>query len=255
MAIDPKYMELINADIDGEISAPESAELEAFLADSPDGRRLHADMRDLARALGQLEEQDPPTNLRHRIMSNIPRQQTPRQTDSLLRTLFASPVLRYAATFAAGALLMASIVGSDRISESAFSDVSGLVGTIADPAVLGPADDSIDITSTQIAGKVSLRSSGTMLILDFDLVAADRVDIVADYSDRTIWFNGFAQLESSGTAVSAEQGRVKLSMEGKRRYAVFLHNQGNRNTQIDLKFLAGEELLHESSLRYNGAAR
>ena len=101
-----------------------------------------------------------------------------------------------------------------------------------------------------MAGVVNLRTAGTLLILDFDLAASKQVDIVADYSDRSIWFNGFAQLESSGTSVSAETGQVTLSMEGKRRYAVFLHNKNGRDVEIDLRFMADGELLHASSRRF-----
>jgi hypothetical protein len=250
MAIEQKYVDLINADIDGEITAAEQADLQAFLADSVDGRELHAELMTLNGALDALEEQDPPPYLRHVIMSRIPTQQVKRQTDGFLYSMFMSPVLRYAGSFAAGALLMMSVIGSDRISDTAFDDVSGLVGTMTDPAALGPADDKIDITQNTVAGTISLRSAGSMLVLDFDLMASEKIDIIADYTDKTIWFNGFAQLESSGTSVSAETGRVSLSMEGKRRYAVFLHNEGGRETTVNLRFKVDGEVVHEASLNF-----
>ncbi len=251
MAIDQKYIDLINADIDGEIQEAEKAELEAFLADSAAGRKLHADLAAVAEGLDGLDKLEPPPHLKRVIMNTLPA--APRSEESSsggLKSLFALPVLRYAATFAAGALLTMSLVGSNRISETAFDDVSGLVGTIANPAALGPAVDSFDISHNEIAGTVSLRNAGAMLILDFDLVSADRVDIVADYADRSIWFNGFAQLESSGASVSAETGRVTLRMQGKRRYAVFLHNGENREGEIALRFLSGQDVLHESTLSF-----
>ena len=78
----------------------------------------------------------------------------------------------------------------------------------------------------------------------------DAIEIEADYSDQTIWFNGFAQLESEGTTMSAETGRVRLGMEGKRRYAVYLHNRGSRETTVNLRFVANGEVVHEASLDY-----
>jgi hypothetical protein len=92
-----------------------------------------------------------------------------------------------------------------------------------------------------------------MLILDFDLVAKSHIDIEANYTDRSIWFNGFAQLESEGTTISAETGRIRLGMNGKRRYAVYLHNQGGRETTVNLRFLADGEVVHEASLDYTPA--
>jgi hypothetical protein len=154
--------------------------------------------------------------------------------------------------FAAGVLLTLSILSSDRISNEAFDDVTGLVGTISDP-ISGNLISEIAIDNAKVAGQVSLRSSGSMLILDFDLVANSPIEIEADYADRTIWFNGFAQLESSGTTISAKSGSVTLGMEGKRRYAVYLQNSGERSVTFKLRFVAGGEVVHEASLKYDPA--
>ena len=86
-----------------------------------------------------------------------------------------------------------------------------------------------------------------------DLAAKQPIEIVAGYSDKTIWFNGFAQLESVGTNVAAEADTVTLEMEGKRRYAFYLNNPGMRPTTIDLRFMANGEIIHEAQLRFVGA--
>ena len=89
------------------------------------------------------------------------------------------------------------------------------------------------------------------LILDFDLVADGPVRIEVDYPGRTIWFNGFGQLESSGTTIAVKSGSVSLSMEGKRRYAVYLHNEGEQSAStMNLRFVAGGEVVHKASLHY-----
>lgn len=254
MSIEQKYIELINADIDGEIRAADRAELDAFLARSEEGRALHAELQELGRTLNALDALEPPPHLRRTIMNALPASSAaPRKSRGFMLTLMELPALRYAASFAAGAVLTMSVVGSKKISDEAFDDVTGLVGTISDPASLGPAADSLEIEISEVAGTVNLRSAGTLLVLDFDLAASKAVEIVADYSDKSIWFNGFAQLESSGTSVSAEVGEVTLSMEGKRRYAVFLHNQSGRDVEIGLKFMSDGELLHASTLNYAAA--
>ena len=105
---------------------------------------------------------------------------------------------------------------------------------------------SVSVDELDVAGVVSLRSAGSLLILDFDLVAKDHIEVEADYSDPSLWFNGFAQLESEGTTISAETGRVRLGMNGKRRYAVYLHNRGGRETTVNLRFLADGRFLWTS---------
>ncbi len=255
MSVEQRYVELINADIDGEIRDADKADLDAFLAQSEEGRALHAELAELSRALEALDELEPPPHLRHVIMNSLPAAARPSTSGGFLQTLVELPALRYAASFVAGALLTMSVVGSKKISDEAFDDVTGLVGTISDPAVLGPAADTLDIETSEVAGSVNLRSAGSLLILDFDLAASTKVEIVADYSDKSIWFNGFAQLESDGASVSAATGQVTLSMEGKRRYAVFLHNQDNRDVEIDLRFMSGGALIHASTLSYGTSAK
>ncbi len=254
MAIEQKYTDLINADIDGEISPGDKAELEKFLSQSPEGRALHEQISGLCASLEAVDPEVPPPHLRHVIMSSVkpPSTQSGTGTPGVFQSLFAAPALRYAAMFAAGVFLTLSLVNSGQISNQAFDDVTGLVGSVANP-VDAELISSVSVDEQLVAGTVSLRSAGSMLILDFDLASADAIEIEAGYSDPSIWFNGFAQLESSDTSVSAETGRVTLGMQGKRRYAVYLHNAGGRQTTVNLQFRAYGEVVHEASLDYEPA--
>jgi hypothetical protein len=249
MAIEQKYTDLINAAIDGEISNEEKAELEAFLASSADGRTLHDELASLCGTLDKLEAEAPPVHLGHAIMNALPPTRKPESSPGFLPALLGMPAFKYAFTFAAGVILALTIVDSGKISNRAFDNVTGLVGTIADPidATLASA---VSVDELDVAGIVALRSAGSLMILDFDLVSKDHIEIEAGYSDPSIWFNGFAQLESDDTTVAAAPGRVRLGMKGKRRYAVFLHNQGEHETTVNLRFLANGEVVHEASLEF-----
>jgi hypothetical protein len=252
MAIDQKFIDLINADIDGEISDVEMSELTAFLADSPEGRAQHEHLSMLCESLDSVEHVSPPVHLRHVIMNSIKPAKPEQESPGILQILFAVPTLRYGLTFAAGVFLTLSLVNSVQLSNSALDDVTGLVGTMSDP-IAADIVSSIAVDSVEVAGTVSLRNSGPMLILDFDLTTQGPLEIQADYTDRTIWFNGFGQLESSGTTISAENGHIRLGMDGKRRYAVYLHNEGRRGTTVSLRFIAGGKIVHEASLVYEPA--
>lgn len=253
MTIEQKFTDLINADLDGEISDAEKAELKRFLIENDAGRALHDELSSLCNKLDNVEQIDPPPYMRHIIMNSVPKAQAAGESPGFLQILFATPALKYAMTFAAGVFLTLSIVNSTQISNQAFDNVTGLVGTVAEPVNAALAD-SVVLREMNIAGTVSLRSTGSLLILDFDLVSADHIEIHADYTDRTIWFNGFAQLASEGTSVSAEAGRVRLDMdEGKRRYAVYLQNESDRDTTVSLRFLADGEVVHQANLEYSPA--
>ena len=249
MATNQKYTDLINADIDGEISDADKSVLTAFLARDAEGRALHEELSSFCASLSCGELESPPPHLKHVIMNSVKVTRPVLVSPGFLQTMFAAPALKYAATFSVGVFLTLSLVNSGQLSNSALDDITGLVGTISDPIDANLAS-SITVDTVEIAGKISLRTEGSMLILDFDLVAQGPIEILADYTDRTIWFNGFGQLESSGTTVMAEAGQIRLGMDGKHRIAIYLHNEGRRKTTVSLRFLAGGRLVHEASLDY-----
>ena len=251
MTIDPKYFELIQADIDGEIDDAGKVDLENFLAESEEGRAVYEELETLCRSLDGLPTIDPPAHLRHVLLNQAPVRAAPQPAPDILQRLLSGPLLGYVGVFAAGVALTLALVDSDQISRGAFDDVTGLVGTIADPRFNAPEHGMISVDESEVAGTVTLRSTGPLLIVDFDLSARQPVEIVAGYSDRTIWFNGFAQLESTGTSIAAETGAVTLKMDGKRRYAVYLNNPGMRPTTINLKFRADERVIHEAQLSFS----
>lgn len=250
MAIDPKTVELINADVDGEISSTDKEELTALLTGSPEAKAMHAELSGLSSSLNELPDLDPPVHLKHTIMASIPKSEAQKRRSNFLHSIFAAPAMRYAAMFAAGSLITLTLISSDQVSDRAFNDVTGLVGTISTEVPDGPGVQSTRIDRPEVAGRVTLRNSGPLLIVDFDLVSSGPVDIVASYADQTVWFNGFAQLESPGASISAQSGRVTMQIEGKRRYALFLHNAGDRNISINLQFMANGQLVYDTDVKY-----
>lgn len=251
MPIEPRMSDLIQADIDGEIADGDKAELDAFLAQSEAGRALYGEFESLIAVLDEMEDVEVPAHLKHVVMNMVPAAE-PQRPDrpGFMRRMFAAPALGYVGTFAAGAILAIALVNSSEVSTTAFDDMTGLVGTIADVEKIGKTHSSVSIDKSEVAGTVTLRQTGTLLILDFDLAAQHAVEIHARYADKSIWFNGFAQLESPGTSIDVEMGLVKLEMHGKRRYAVFLNNPGNHNALIEMDFMEGGRLIHATSLGF-----
>lgn len=252
MTIDPKYFELIQAEIDGEIDDAGKAELENFLAESEEGRAVYEELETLCRSLDSMPSLNPPSHLRHMLLNQAPVKAPTQPSPNLLQRLFSGPLLGYVGVFAAGVALTLALLDSGQISRGAFDDVTGLVGTLADAGRIAPEHGTISIDKSEVAGTVTLRSTGPLLIVDFDLSARQPVEIVAGYWDKTIWFNGFAQLESTGTSIAAETGAVTVRMDGKRRYAVYLNNPGMRPATIDLRFMANDEVIHEAQLSFSG---
>ena len=71
MAIEEDILELIHADIDGEISEGERERLRAHLQSNPEAQRKHDEIAELCHALDDIEERAPPEHLKHLSLIHI----------------------------------------------------------------------------------------------------------------------------------------------------------------------------------------
>lgn len=248
MTLPDRTVELIQASVDREISAADNRELESILAKSAEARRYQADMSELCNVLESAEALDPPAHLRHLIIDSVESNRRRVLRPKAGSRFLAAPAFRLATAFAAGVVLTWSFVSSDDLSRNAFEDVTGLVGTISDSKLAMPGTTGISISHASIAGTITMRQSGNLLVIDFDLVSKGPMDVIAGFPKTDMWFNGFAQLESNGTSVAAEPGRVTISMDGKRRYALYLNDSGRRVAAVDLQFVSSGSVVHEARL-------
>ena len=147
-------------------------------------------------------------------------------------------------------IIVAGLVGIGVVYFGMNFPAGDLVGTMSESGETAPGVASLTINKAEIAGTVTLRRADPILIIDFDMSTNGPIDIVASYEDKTVWFNGFAQLESTGTSISAESNQIRIQVDGKRRYAVFLHNSRSRNLSINLQFFANGEPVHQAVLEY-----
>ena len=247
MTIDDKYLELINADIDGELDEAGKRELAEYLATNEEAQQAYDELAALCGQLDAVEAVEPPPHLKYAILDSVPKKPAKAAAaEPAWRSIFAMPIFRHAAAFAAGIVMTLALVNSNQISNQAFDDVTGLVGTISDEAPVGY--ETINLAENELAGTVSITSNGDLMVLDFSLTAAGPVQIVADFPERHLGFRGFAQLDNDNASVSADAGSVTMSMEGKNRYAMFLHHRSATDSEINLRFYAAGDLIHEEGL-------
>jgi len=258
MSVDPEIIDLINAGIDGELTAEQRAVLEEHLARDPAARACQKELSSLCSELDAMKSIAPPVHLKHVILNTIPRPKAA-QTDSggnawgaTVSALFGGSAVRYAMSFAVGAVFTLAFISSERIAGLTPDDASGLVGTLGQPELSArqPGEASIQLNLDEITGAVHLSRSGSILILDFDLASPGPVEVVTSFADGDTWFNGFAQLENSGTMVSTAEGSVAVRMNGRRRYALYLNNSSRSAATLGLRFYADGALIHEDELNY-----
>jgi anti-sigma factor RsiW len=220
--IDPGQLELIHAEMDGELDPAQRAELARQLLADPETRALREDFRRLCTALDALAQAEPPAQLRQGILAALPRS-FPKQ-----RGLPAS-AWRYAAVvagvLAAGGILTEMLRGPT-------PGTSEVAGTLA----LAPAATLVDtarLGSGPVSGSVSLYRDRAVLALKFEVTAGAPVDVVVASEGHTIRVTGLGKPGASG------EPSATVALPG-----VAMHGQ-----TVDLTFLIAGRPVGSATLR------
>jgi hypothetical protein len=252
---DTRALELINAEIDGELRPDEQAELDMLLESSADLQVTRAELQKLAHMLESVPEQTPPADLADRILGRIelPTQQPAFSLSGFFSSFQLAPM---AVAFAAGLLVTVGVY--EMTSERAVGlDTSSIVGTmVAKPqSQPGIHKDSMVIKVPGASGTVVLTGIGNMRILNFDLDTVEETEIVIALAEANLDFGGIARAATSGT--SAEQsyqvsdGTLRMINQGHQAFSVFLLDAGAEGGDrvISIGILSGGAPAFSGTLR------
>ena len=150
--LDNHQIELVHADVDGELPAGQRGELSRLLLANPEARALHDELRRLSRLLDGLPKLDPPAGLASAVLDGIPWQQAARSAAPAVSWWHTAP--RIAAAMAAGALLTATVY---HLARPFGDDVDGseVSGTMASHC--GPVSPRRRNWSTRSASRLGSR--------------------------------------------------------------------------------------------------
>lgn len=164
---DPRLLELINAEIDGELDAQQRAELARSLLADPNARARREELRQLCAALDQLEEVEPPSQLRENILAALPQSKPQRSWPPPTRWRYAALV----AGILAGGLVVLEV---SKGPQSATTDAAGTMAAPGTPTTL----DTVRLSDGPVSGRASLYRDRAGLGLELDLAASAPVDVL-----------------------------------------------------------------------------
>jgi anti-sigma factor RsiW len=227
--IDEKYIELIQAEVDGELPEQHRADLSRFLLTNPEARALRDELRQVCATLGRVPAVEPPQGLRESILAAIPgatAARTPRRSSATRFQYF-----RVAAAFAGG-LLVSAIAFQVGAGRQAAFDVSEVAGTLAsqDPVARSSPVDTASVSLEQVSGTVSLFRSATMRVVEFDLAVRQPLEVVVVHDGQQARFSGLAPASSN------------------QRYALVLEGAGKAGSPVEIRFLASGAEIHRDVL-------
>jgi anti-sigma factor RsiW len=183
-----RALELIHAEIDGEITGPQKAELGRLMLADPALRELRAGLRRTCDALDALPLETPPADLRASIMESLaalpPRCE---DRDVRPRARFGRPLLlRYAAAFAGGLIVSALAFQFGLRHETL--DAGDLAGTIAGVTV----DPSrLELRLDEVQGTIRLEGSRAAPVVVSKLRSSRPVQVIARLEGEEVRLEGF----------------------------------------------------------------
>ena len=232
--IQERHVELIHAELDGELTSEQRAELSRVLLANPEARALRDQLARLFGAVARLELTDPPPELSGSVLSALGAKLRPGAAHSARRTWYTAPAFRYAAVFVGG-LLASAVLLAPGARHSAGPDVSELVGTIGGHGAAGRGStiDRVTLDLTQVSGAVNSYQLDDQLVVELDLTAREPIELVATHAGQTVHF-------SLGSRPDATPERVIWLPAGKPQ----------AGPDVELKvYGGGGQLLHRDSLR------
>jgi hypothetical protein len=224
--LEERTLDLINADIDGELSGDERRELEALLESSEEARALRAEFLRLSNLLDAQEQLQPPPDLAGRILEDL---RLPRPAAPAVAAGWFSSFRPAQAGLAFAAGLLATVAWYEMTAGQApMTDTASMVGTlVANPRLSREAAlDSLSLEVEGVSGQVTLSRSGTFYLLNFEIDSGRPVEIEIAFAEAGLGFGGLAHTitdaQSAGGSYVITGGALRVENQGRKAFTVFL---------------------------------
>lgn len=245
--IEQRTLDLIHAELDGELHVGDLAELQLRLESDPEARAMREHLGAIAGALGRMPSVAPPAGLQDQIL------QATRPSADLLpfrnrRTQF----VRYTMALAAG-LALAAVGIQFSGNSGAGMDADQLVGTIGGQASApDQAVAEVALQAADLQGSVGLSPDDGRWRLVFELASKQPVTVTAAYAEAAFRLNGHAGGGSGAEAIKATPGHIEFVNQGEQRLVLFL--EPGAGGPVRISFEGQGKLLQEAVLDVPGQA-
>ena len=215
-----KYIDLIQAELDDQLSDGQRAELDALLRESAAARADREEYRDLAGLLRQVPSRQPPDSLRQGILAQIELAGRQRPAPKAWAIPAAA---RTAMAFAAGIVVT---IGLFRLApvDIGPTDTRTLVGSMVRNQALNyefPRDQmKFDLGTEQ--GSVELHRNNNLLVLEFELRSARPMNLELEFAGQGLQFEGFAHHSATPPMLRVSTEFIGVIASGDQSFVVFL---------------------------------
>ncbi len=220
--------ELIQADLDGELSVTERADLARLLLQDPEARRLQSEFRKTDQLLRDIAAAEPPPGLRAAILAGSAQSARPAKPG---HQQYDWPIYRMAAVILGGLL----IVGVSYLVRDGNAPVRNLQGSLSAP------QDHLSMRAEGVEVSASLQRAGENIRLELSTSTSILFEVIARIDPATTTFVG----KTGDAQLSTASGQVTVQPEIGSQ-AVVLEFSGAAPIQLELR--SGGRLLGEGRL-------
>lgn len=257
--IEPKFIELMNLELDGAISERDRAALHEILSGNPEAAEYYEGLRATFATISTVEPADPPAELLKRTLEAIPfarrhgRETTQGELTSRLQRWFAMPRLRYAAVFAVGiafGIVAYATVDYGTWLQGGKLDTSDFVGTMKHGTTSTRFEQtaSLDVELDPVRGAIKLHESGDILLADVALDATGKIEWAFQFDPKDMSLYGHRSDDGGAGDLVAGPAQVRVRQTGETRYLLFFNRKGDTVPPLLVKIYSADRLLLERTL-------
>ena len=220
---DDERMALIHAELDGDLSSQQRADLARLLLADPRVRALRDELRGLCSRLDAVGQVEPPPQFKDSILNRLPSVPvaTAYRKASFSRWRLAAMV---AGLLTAGTIVYETVQGPAPGSR----ETAGTMAADAPTTV-----DSVAVGSGAVSGRATLYRDKSGLAVGLEVSAAEPVDVLISTGGHSFRINGLGSSNPAGST------RQTIALPGVRM----------RGQDIELSFLIGERTVSRATLR------
>jgi len=220
---DDERMALIHAELDGDLSSQQRADLARLLLVDPQLRALRDELKGLCNRLDAIGQVEPPPQLRDSILNRLP-------SVPVAPTYRKASLGRWRLAAMVAGLLMAGTI----VYETVQGPAPGSKETAGTMAADAPTTvDSVALGGGSITGRATLYRDKNGLALGLEVSTGEPVDVIVATAGYSFRINGLGRPEPAGHA----------------HRTVALPGVKMQGQEIELSFLVGERTLSRATLR------
>ena len=218
--IEKKYIELINKDIDKEISPNEKTILEEYLNSNAEAKNLYEELCITESLLDKIPDKEPTLNLKKNILNSIDKARYSRVQKHSYPEGFIGQIIfqtKYKIAFSftlgilAGLLIYAYFFVNPHTINN--NDISGTIG-LNDARLI----KSIPVNTFNILGNVNIKRINDNLSFDFNIGSPDQYNLTLKYDPDKVKFENISLGNNNSIKFDSENSLIKFSDSGIHKY-------------------------------------